>query len=91
MKQSTIQVRIDTDLKSQADELFARMGTTLSEAVRLFIAQSVNDKRLPFTPTLRQKEKMDGAFGALAHYVNVELRKAEKMTLNSEVRGYGSR
>ncbi len=79
MKQSTIQVRIESDLKNQADALFAMMGTSLSEAVRLFVAQSVHDQRLPFTPALRSKAGSDEAFGALAHYADKDLRKDERL------------
>ena len=77
-KQSTIQVRIESDLKEQAEELFATLGTSLSEAVRLFVAQSVHDRALPFTPNVRRLEGDDRAFGALAHYANPALVPAER-------------
>ena len=49
-KQATLQVRMDEETKARAEKLFAALGLTLSEAVRLFMAQSVNERRLPFTP-----------------------------------------
>lgn len=78
MKQSTLQVRIESDLKQEADELFSALGTSLSEAVRLFIAQSVHDRRLPFTPCVYRAEGDDAAFGALAHYAKPELQPTER-------------
>lgn len=77
-KQSTIQVRIEGDLKSQADTLFGALGTSLSEAVRLFVAQSVHERRLPFTPSLLGSEGNDAAFGALAHYGQPALPQEER-------------
>ncbi|MDO4289719.1 MAG: type II toxin-antitoxin system RelB/DinJ family antitoxin [Eggerthellaceae bacterium] len=69
-KQSTIQVRLNAILKQQAEELFDTLGTSTSEAVRLFLAQSVHDCKLPFTPSATPAEGDDRAFGALAHYAN---------------------
>ncbi|WP_165053837.1 MULTISPECIES: type II toxin-antitoxin system RelB/DinJ family antitoxin [unclassified Adlercreutzia] len=77
-KQSTIQVRIESDLKESAEELFATLGTSLSEAVRLFVAQSVHDRALPFTPSVRRLSGDDRAFGALAHYANPTLVPSER-------------
>lgn len=77
-KQSTIQVRIDADLKGEAEDLFAALGTSLSEAVRLFVAQSVRERRLPFTPSLIEHEGDDRAFGALAHYANPHMEQTER-------------
>ena len=48
MTTSTLQIRVDSDLRHDADELFARAGLDLSSAVRLFLKQSVLRQRLPF-------------------------------------------
>lgn len=48
MTTSTLQIRVDPDLRHDADELFARAGLDLSSAVRLFLKQSVIRQRLPF-------------------------------------------
>ena len=48
MATSTLQIRIDSDLRKEADELFARAGLDMSSAVRLFLRQSVIRRRLPF-------------------------------------------
>lgn len=55
-KHATMQIRIDEDLKEQADRLFEALGLSPSEAVRLFVAQSVIERRLPFTPHLSKSE-----------------------------------
>ena len=48
MPTCTLQVRIDADLRKEADELFTSAGMDLSSAVRLFLRQSVIRRRLPF-------------------------------------------
>ena len=45
---SSITVRIDSDLKKEADELFADLGMNLSTAINLFVHQSVRRQKLPF-------------------------------------------
>ena len=48
MPTCTLQVRLDADLRKEADELFSSAGMDLSSAVRLFLRQSVIRRRLPF-------------------------------------------
>ena len=37
---STIQIRVDDDLKTKADELFKELGTDTTSAIRIFLAKS---------------------------------------------------
>ena len=48
MSSTTLQIRLDADLRHEADELFSAAGLDLSSAVRLFLRQSVIRRRLPF-------------------------------------------
>ena len=48
MATSTLQIRVDSKLRKEADELFAIAGLDMSSAVRLFLRQSVIRRRLPF-------------------------------------------
>ncbi len=49
MSNSTnICVRIDPELKAQAETLFSELGMTLSAAVTVFIRQAVRERRIPF-------------------------------------------
>lgn len=77
-KQATLQVRIDEALKDQADHLFEALGMSASEAVRLFVAQAVNERRLPFTPHFSKSEGGTSAFGKLRHYGNPHLTGDER-------------
>ena len=38
---ATCQIRMDSDLKAQVEELYRNLGTSFSEAVRIFAQQSV--------------------------------------------------
>jgi len=49
MKESILEVKMDSDLKEQAERLYEQMGTTFAEAVRIFAKQSVREKAMPFT------------------------------------------
>jgi len=50
MRNITIQARIDPELKSQAEAVFASIGLKTSDAIRMFLKQSVNKGGLPFRP-----------------------------------------
>lgn len=54
MANETIQMRISGDLKHEAEALFASMGLGLSDAVRMFLQQSVNDGGIPFQPRAKR-------------------------------------
>ncbi len=41
-------VYLDTNLKAQAKDIYKQYGLTLSDAVNMFLAQSVFNKGLPF-------------------------------------------
>ena len=45
---AVLQVRIDSNLKHEAEELFERLGISLADAVRMFVAQSIELQGLPF-------------------------------------------
>lgn len=47
-KTSSFQMRINPEVKSQAEAIFATYGLTLTDAVNIFIQQSLNTKGLPF-------------------------------------------
>ena len=47
-KTGTCQMRINPEVKSQAESLFAAYGLTLTDAVNIFIQQSLHPQGLPF-------------------------------------------
>lgn len=45
---STIQVRVDDDLKVKSDKLFKDLGTDTTTAIRIFLTQAVANNGFPF-------------------------------------------
>lgn len=43
-----VNIRIDDNLKSRADDLFSRMGMNMSTAVNIFVKQAVREQAIPF-------------------------------------------
>lgn len=48
---TNLQIRLDDDLKNQAQAVAESMGIDLSSAVRIFLAQLVKENGFPFLPT----------------------------------------
>lgn len=48
MTDIVVRSRIDANVKTKATKLFAHMGLSMSDAIRLFLYQSVAEKGLPF-------------------------------------------
>ena len=48
MATTNVSIRMDTELKAQADELFAELGMTLSTAFNIFVRQSLREGGIPF-------------------------------------------
>lgn len=51
LQTASIQVKIDPKTKATATALYQEMGLTLSDAIKLFLKQSINQRRMPFTPS----------------------------------------
>lgn len=49
MANSSINIRIDPDVKAEAQALFARLGMDMSTAVNIFIRQAIDFGGIPFT------------------------------------------
>ncbi len=56
-KTATLSIRIEPKAKLQAEKIFAKLGITLSEAVNMFIHQSIVERGLPFTPHAEPRDK----------------------------------
>lgn len=46
-----VTIRMDENLKKQADELFSDFGLTLNAAITMFTKQAVREQRIPFEIT----------------------------------------
>ena len=66
---TTTQIRIDSEIKKQANELFATLGLDMSTAVNLFLHQCVLRGGLPFR--VEQPRYSDEALEAMAEAIHI--------------------
>ena len=73
---SSLNVKIDRDVKKQADSVANAMGMTLSTAINIFVRQMVNERAIPFRIQLddgkaqRNAEYLVGLDTALKNIAN---------------------
>lgn len=75
---TNITIRMDSDLKAQADALFAEFGMNMSTAFNVFVRQTLRDGRIPFDISLNQPNKETIA----------ALLEAERIAKDPSVKGY---
>lgn len=75
---TNISIRMDSDLKAQADAMFAEFGISLSTAFNIFVRQSLREGRIPFEISLNcpNKETMEA------------MLEAERIAKDPSVKGY---
>ena len=59
---TTIQIRVDEDLKKQAVKVFEKMHMTLSQAIKLFLGQAVSQEGIGIEfrkPSKELQKRMD--------------------------------
>ena len=56
-KTANINVRIDPEIKADAEKLFASFGITVTDAITIFLRKSIMEGGLPFDMKLPQAEK----------------------------------
>ena len=73
---TNLSIRMDTELKAQADELFGQLGMNLTTAFNIFVRQSLRVGGIPFEIKLDKpnKETMAAMLEAerIAHDPNVK-------------------
>ena len=57
MSTVNVTLRMDKELKAQAEALFEDMGLSLSAACRIFLTQAVKEQRIPFEITRRVPDR----------------------------------
>lgn len=74
-KDTTFQVRINSEIKKKVEGIYAKAGMTLTDAFNSFLQQSINVEGLPFIATKNSKEAMREQ--ALAMLL-MDLKRAEE-------------
>ena len=54
---TNVSIRIDKDIKAQADALFAEFGLNFTTAVNMFLRQTLREGKIPFTISLNHPNK----------------------------------
>ena len=75
---TNISIRMDSDLKAQADALFNELGMNISTAFNIFVRQSLREGRIPFEISLNQPNKETIA----------AMLEAERIAKDPSVKGY---
>ncbi|MBR3108918.1 MAG: type II toxin-antitoxin system RelB/DinJ family antitoxin [Clostridia bacterium] len=57
-KTATFQMRINPEIKDEAERLFSQCGMTLTDAVNVFIQQTLNVGGMPFLVTSDSREAL---------------------------------
>ena len=55
---ATLQIRMNSELKTDVENLYRSLGTSFAEAVRIFAQQSLREGGMPFTPSLKTWDEM---------------------------------
>ena len=78
---TNISIRMDTELKAQAEALFGELGMNLTTAFNIFVRQAIREGGIPF------KIKLDKPNAETA----AAIREAERIARDPEVKGYDDR
>ena len=57
-KTGTFQLRINPEIKGEAERIFAQCGMTLTDAINIFLQQTLNIGGMPFIITSDSKEAL---------------------------------
>lgn len=54
MATNNINIRIDAELKRNAEQLFAELGMNMTTAINLFLKQTIRNQAIPFSITMNK-------------------------------------
>ena len=75
---TNVSIRMDSDLKAQAEALFGELGMNMSTAFNIFARQAVREGRIPFEISLNQPNRDTVA----------AMLEAERIAEDPAVKGY---
>jgi DNA-damage-inducible protein J len=78
---TNISIRMDTELKAQAEALFNELGMNLTTAFNIFVRQAVREGRIPFEIRVDRPNRETAA----------AMRDGERIARDPEVKGYRDR
>ena len=57
MNNTNVTIRVDKDVKKQAEVLLNDLGLNLSSAINMFLHQAIAEQAIPFNPSKKQEMK----------------------------------
>ena len=64
MELASVNVRMDKNVKKEAEMLFAEFGMTMSNAINIFVRQAVRQQKIPFEITAERIAKPHPVYGS---------------------------
>ena len=88
MATTNVSIRMDEDLKKQAEDLFSDLGLNFTTAVTTFVRQSVREQKIPFSIgrnvpneetilAIEEVEQMKKAKASVKGYTDVDVMMTE--------------
>ena len=78
-----ISIRMDRELKKEADELFGEMGMNISTAFNIFVRQALRERAFPFSIKLDEKPSVTREQALKAfHELRAEAADMPEMSLD---------
>ncbi len=77
---SNINIRIDEDVKKQAEKVFSELGLNMTTAINIFLKQSIREQRLPF------ELKLDN----INSLTSLAIEEGKKIANDKNVKGYNN-
>ncbi|MCL2881696.1 MAG: type II toxin-antitoxin system RelB/DinJ family antitoxin [Coriobacteriia bacterium] len=88
-KRAVINIRADEETKTAVEQLYKQFGITVSDAVNLFFAQSLQEQSLPFQVRIASSQRKPAVLSLLKQRIAAEAAQLFGDKLQ-EVRLYGS-
>jgi DNA-damage-inducible protein J len=80
---TNLNIRIDRDLKDEADQMFNALGMNLTTAITVFVRQAVRQKKIPFEVALDTGISLRDAMAASERIWNNSIQKGtDKMSID---------
>lgn len=81
---STIQVRVDDELKQKSDDLFRDLGTDTTTAIRMFLTQAVANNGFPFE--IKRVSTEYNPYTAMTEEMLLKLEKSRQHSIQGKIR-----
>ena len=82
MSQTSVSIRVDEDVKKDAEALFAKLGLTLSAATNVFYRQALRTQGIPFPLTVVESSPEQTKTAILARGMEAMLEAQKRARIN---------